>query len=97
MEILCCQFDIAWEAKDRNFSRVAPFICFDLRFPEVFRLAVRRGAQVALVLANWPDRRIRHWVSLLQARAIENQMCVAGVNRSGSDPGLKVRQEGHAA
>lgn len=67
---------------------VAPFICYDLRFPEVFRVAVRRGAQVVLVLANWPEKRIGHWVSLLQARAIENQVYVAGVNRCGNDPFL---------
>jgi predicted amidohydrolase len=67
---------------------VAPFICYDLRFPEHFRAATRRGAQLITVIANWPVKRIGHWVTLLQARAIENQAYVAGVNRCGADPTL---------
>jgi predicted amidohydrolase len=65
---------------------VAPLICYDLRFPEVFRAAVRLGAQVFTVIANWPVVRVQHWVTLLQARAIENQAWVVGVNRCGTDP-----------
>lgn len=65
---------------------VAPFICYDLRFPELFRAAAHRGAQVFVVIANWPVRRERHWLTLLQARAIENQAYVIGVNRCGTDP-----------
>jgi predicted amidohydrolase len=65
---------------------VAPFICYDLRFPEVFRSAVQREVQLFTVIANWPIKREQHWVTLLQARAIENQAYVVGVNRSGVDP-----------
>jgi predicted amidohydrolase len=65
---------------------VAPFVCYDLRFPEVFRVAVRRNAELFLVIANWPAARETHWITLLQARAIENQAYVAGVNRCGRDP-----------
>jgi len=65
---------------------VAPFICYDLRFPEHFRVAARRGAQLITVIASWPVARIQHWVTLLQARAIENQAYVAGANRCGTDP-----------
>lgn len=71
--------------KVRGFQ-MAPFICYDLRFPEVFREASARGADLMLVLANWPARRERHWLTLLQARAIENQAWVVGVNRAGVDP-----------
>jgi predicted amidohydrolase len=67
---------------------VSPFICYDLRFPEVFRAAARRGAQLLVVLANWPVVRLEHWITLLRARAIENQAYVAGVNRCGADPQL---------
>ena len=67
---------------------VAPFICYDLRFPEHFRAAARRGAQVITVISSWPVARIQHWVTLLQARAIENQAYVAAVNRCGTDPKL---------
>jgi omega-amidase len=68
---------------------IAPFICYDLRFPEVFRRAVQRGANLMTVIASWPDAREHHWVTLLQARAIENQAYVVGVNRCGTDPNLR--------
>jgi predicted amidohydrolase len=67
---------------------VAPFICYDLRFPEIFRPAARASAQLVTVIASWPDARLGQWVKLLQARAIEGQCYVAGVNRVGSDPQL---------
>ena len=69
-----------------NGLKVAPFICYDLRFPEIFRAAARAGAEMMIVIANWPDRREQHWVRLLEARAIENLAWVAGVNRVGKDP-----------
>jgi len=65
---------------------VAPFICYDLRFPELFRQAVSLGADLFIVIASWPARRTPHWLTLLQARAIENQAYVVGVNRTGDDP-----------
>lgn len=65
---------------------VAPLICYDLRFPERFRDAVRLGAELMLVIASWPAARAAHWTALLTARAIENQAYVVGVNRIGSDP-----------
>lgn len=71
-----------------NGFTVAPFICYDLRFPEIFRQAVRRGANLFTVIANWPTPRIDHWTTLLKARAIENQAYVVGVNRCGRDPQL---------
>jgi predicted amidohydrolase len=71
-----------------NGFTVAPFICYDLRFPELFRAAAARGAQLFAVIANWPVMRIGHWVTLLQARAIENQAYAVGTNRSGTDPKL---------
>ena len=71
----------------QGFS-VAVFICYDLRFPEVFRRAARLGAEVFCVIACWPEAREDHWVTLLKARAIENQAYVVGVNRCGDDPTL---------
>ncbi|TRB02891.1 MULTISPECIES: amidohydrolase [Rhizobium/Agrobacterium group] len=62
---------------------IAPFICFDLRFPVWSR---NRGQyDAALYIASWPARRAAHWKSLLPARAIENQAYVIGVNRVGID------------
>jgi len=60
------------------------FICYDLRFPEVFR-SVARTVHAIFVIANWPSSRIDHWETLLRARAIENQCFVIGVNRTGRD------------
>lgn len=59
------------------------FICYDLRFPEIFQ-AVSRQAPIIVVIANWPAERIQHWYTLLQARAIENQSFLLGVNRIGT-------------
>lgn len=67
---------------------VSPFVCYDLRFPELFRPAALSGAELLVVIACWPATRSEHWVRLLQARAIENQAFVVGVNRCGSEPGL---------
>jgi omega-amidase len=64
----------------------APFICYDLRFPELFRHAAARGANLIIVIASWPVIRDDHWITLLKARAIENQAYVVGVNRCGRDP-----------
>lgn len=63
--------------------RVTPLICYDLRFTDLFwdRAA---GTDCFVVPANWPDTRRRHWMTLLAARAIENQAYVVGVNRVGS-------------
>ena len=66
--------------------KVGLFICYDLRFPEIFRMSVRRGADVLVVIASWPGKRHSHWTALLRARAIENQAYVIGVNRCGNDP-----------
>jgi omega-amidase len=66
---------------------LAPFVCYDLRFPELFRnIAATDRPELFVVIANWPEKRVLHWVRLLQARAIENQAYVVGVNRIGADP-----------
>lgn len=58
------------------------FICYDLRFPELFQAASQK-AEVILVPANWPKKREHHWKSLLIARAIENQCYILAVNCVG--------------
>jgi predicted amidohydrolase len=68
--------------------RVTPFVCYDLRFPEPFRLAADDTDLFALV-ANWPEARREHWRTLLRARAIENLCYVAGVNRVGEGGELR--------
>ena len=63
-------------------------ICYDLRFPELYRLYGKEKVHLIVDIANWPDTRIEHWRTLLKSRAIENQCYVAGVNRVGDDPKL---------
>ena len=58
-------------------------ICYDLRFPEVFRALSLMGAQIIWVPAAWPATRRDHWITLLRARAIENQVFMVGINRIG--------------
>jgi predicted amidohydrolase len=67
--------------------RVALFVCYDLRFVEEFWNCAEQ-TDVYLVPANWPDSRREHWLALLQARAIENQAYVVGVNRVGQGGSL---------
>ncbi|MBI1341677.1 MAG: amidohydrolase [Terrimonas sp.] len=63
-------------------------ICYDLRFPVWSRQQVQSGEpeyDVLVYVANWPEKRVQAWQKLLQARAIENQCFVIGVNRTGVD------------
>lgn len=59
-------------------------ICYDLRFPEIFQ-ALSGNCNIVLNIANWPEKRLKHWNALLEARAIENQIFMIGVNRKGID------------
>ena len=60
-------------------------VCYDLRFPEIYS-ALATKTDIIVNIANWPEKRIEHWATLLRARAIENQIFIVGVNRIGSDP-----------
>ncbi|HMO25988.1 MAG TPA: nitrilase-related carbon-nitrogen hydrolase [Tepidisphaeraceae bacterium] len=68
--------------------QVQPSVCYDLRFPELYRAGSKQGAELLLVIANWPIARVEHWMTLLRARAIENQAYVIGINRVGRDPNV---------
>ena len=63
---------------------VSAFICYDLRFPEIFQYA-SKNSDIIIVIASWPVQRDDHWLTLLKARAIENQCYIIGVNRVGQD------------
>lgn len=65
---------------------ISLFICYDLRFPEIFQIASRK-ADVIFVIANWPAIRSAHWTTLLRARAIETQSYIVGVNCYGFHDG----------
>lgn len=73
-------------AFELKWGTVAIAICYDLRFPELWRRLTDAGAQLVLIPAEWPARRVEHWRLLLRARAVENQIYVAGCNRAGTGP-----------
>lgn len=75
-----------------NRLKIGLSICYDLRFPELYRFYAKERVHLIIVIANWPDTRIEHWKTLLKARAIENQCYVAGINRVGDD--LKLHYAG---
>lgn len=69
-------FDLVW-------GRSALAICYDLRFPELFRKYALAGARIVFLSAEWPYPRVMHWQTLLRARAIENQFFMVACNRVG--------------
>jgi len=77
------------------WGNVGLAICYDLRFPEVFRRYALAGARAVFIVAEWPAARALHWRTLLRARAIENSLFVLGVNRVGESRGE--RFAGHSA
>jgi predicted amidohydrolase len=79
-----------WTREDgAPVARVCPAICYDLRFPELFRVGLLRGTELYAIGANWPAPRQAHRIALSIARAIENQAYVLSVNRCGRDPTLE--------
>ncbi len=65
---------------DTTAGRIGVAICYDLRFPELFRKLALAGAEIICVPAEWPKPRQEHWQTLLRARAIENQLFVIAAN-----------------
>jgi predicted amidohydrolase len=64
--------------------------CYDLRFPELYRLFVDQGAELFVVPTGWPASRLKHWQVLTQARAIENQVFFIGCNQVGNQEGVEM-------
>jgi predicted amidohydrolase len=80
------------------WGRVALAICYDLRFPEQWRRYADARAEVVIIPAAWPSRRVEHWRVLLRARAVENQCVVVGCNRVGGGADIaEDRFGGHSA
>jgi len=67
-----------------NNARISLHTCYEIRFPELFRIAAFQGSQLMLVPAIWPAEKKNHWVTMLKARAIENQCFVVGCNASNA-------------
>jgi len=70
---------------DAAWGRAGFSICYDLRFPELFRAYALRGVEVQFLSAAFPAVRLEHWKTLIKARAIEDQMFMVAVNRVGSE------------
>ncbi len=73
---------------DTAVGRLGVVICYDLRFPELSRRLALEGAEILCASAMWPAPRVEHWSVLLRARAIENQVFVAGCNGCGVEGDL---------
>jgi predicted amidohydrolase len=71
-----------------DFTTMAMTTCYDIRFPELYRLFLDAGAELVVVPAGWPAARLDHWQLLLRARAVENQVFVIGCNQVGSQEGV---------
>lgn len=72
---------------DTPFGKIGLSTCYDMRFPELYRKQVDLGAEIFLVTAAWPHRRIIHWDTLNVARALENQCYVISCNCVGDHGG----------
>lgn len=73
---------------DHGGIRFGLAVCYDLRFPELYRRLMHLGAECSITIANWPSARAAHWDLLLRARALENVSYAIGVNRTGHGGGL---------
>jgi predicted amidohydrolase len=69
-------------------ERLGLATCYDLRFPELFRALVDDDAEILLMPAAWPAKRVHHWRLLAQARAVENQLYVVAGNTAGTHAGV---------
>jgi predicted amidohydrolase len=72
------------------YQGIGTATCYDLRFPEVFRLLVDQGAEVLVLPAAWPAARTQHWQLLTRARAVENQCFVLACNGAGAQAGVRL-------
>lgn len=74
------------EVYDTEFGKIGFMNCYDIRFCELSRSYALKGAEILIVVSNFPNPRVNHWRTLLTARAIENQMFVVACNRVGESP-----------
>ena len=74
---------------ETSWGKAGLSICYDLRFPEVYRAYALAGVRIVFVPAAWPHPRLHHWQTLLRARAIENQFFVVACNRVGKNGALE--------
>jgi predicted amidohydrolase len=73
-----------------GFTTLGMTTCYDLRFPELYRLLLDAGAELVVVPTGWPAARLEHWLLLTRARAVENQVFVVGCNQVGTQEGVEL-------
>ncbi len=71
-----------------SFGQVGLSTCYDLRFPELYRVQVSQGAELFLVTAAWPAARLDHWRLHVRMRAVENQSFLLATNAAGTQHGV---------
>ncbi|MDR1801753.1 MAG: carbon-nitrogen family hydrolase [Lachnospiraceae bacterium] len=73
---------------DTDFGKVGITTCYDLRFPEIYRMMLNSGTEIFLVCAAWPYERLNHWRLFNQVRALENQSFLISCNCAGTQNGV---------
>lgn len=68
-----------------KYGEIGIELCYDIRFPELTRKLTLLSAKIIFIPSEFPRPRLDHWITLLKARAIENQIFVVAVNRIGRD------------
>ena len=76
--------------------KASQIICYDLRFPEIARHPAVEGADILFYVAEWPMARLNHWRTLLQSRAIENDIFVVACNTCGYEEDGSTEYAGHS-
>lgn len=71
------------DVADTPLGAIGMTTCYDLRFPELYRVLLDRGAQLLIVPAAWPMARLEHWRLFTRARAVENQVFMIACNAAG--------------
>jgi predicted amidohydrolase len=79
-----------WSITAIDGTRLGMTTCYDLRFPELYRLFVDQGAELFVIPTGWPAARLEHWQILTRARAIENQVFLLGCNQVGTQEGVEL-------
>ena len=74
---------------DTELGKLGLATCYDLRFPELFRRMIEKGAELFLICSAWPYPRLEHWIMLNRVRALENQCFLVSSNSVGINRGVQ--------
>jgi len=88
--IVTCRLPLSEDRPGQGCVTTGLATCYDLRFPEMFRLLLDAGARLIVVPAAWPEARVGHWNLLGRARAVENQCVVVQCNTAGTHAGVRM-------